>query len=196
MTRLCSSCAKKLHGSNQIGVCLTCQNSRTCIDCSIPVSTKSSGRCRSCTNVHINSDPLLREKKSAAMKRHFADPAYRANHLQQAKASAAKLMQDPAHRQRLAELGRKVGARNIETTRGSESRQKAGRAISAQRLSHVPSEYRTLYVQLRDKNLPAAERLKMVLEQQAADRRNAGKVVAQHQAAMREKHRRQMAARY
>lgn len=197
MTRACSTCSGAIHGSNRKGVCMTCQLAATCSDCAKPISLRSDGgRCRTCANQYLNSDPVLRAKKRETMKRVYADPIVAAQRAERSRLAAKKRLEKPGERERLSAWGREVGAKNIAAAHTPEARAKAGRAISAAHLAHVPSAYRALYRDLKRQNLLASERLRLVLEQQEADRRNAGRDVAAADAAMQAKHQRDLASRY
>lgn len=107
------------------------------------------------------------------MRAKFCDPVYRQIHTQRSKAGTHRAMQDPQFIELRRQQGREIGALNINKTRSPESRARAGKKISAVKLAAVPSGYRELYRALARQNIPAAERLQLVLDQQDRDRRAA-----------------------
>lgn len=123
-----------------------------------------SGRC-----VHHPFPPSddVRASRSAAMKRKFAtDPDFRARH----KAKAGR--QTEAGRKAIAESNKarriwEVGHQHITP----DVIRRRTETVRAKALSHIPSEYRDLYRELRNKHrVTAAEALAAVEQQQAADR--------------------------
>lgn len=196
MSRLCQSCETPLHGSNRVGICWPCQQNRKCLDCDTTVSYKSKGRCRSCTNAIVNRGADKRASMSVTMKRAYADPAIRAERLESVRKTNARMMQDPAYAERCRILGQTIGILNFAKGRTQEVAQKRGPAVSAAKLAHIHSAYRELYRSLRAKAISAPEAQKMVEDQQAADERNAGRIIAANENAMIEKHRRELASRY
>jgi hypothetical protein len=130
------------------------------------------------------------------MKRVYADPVVKAERSERSRKASQIRLAKPGERERLSQWGRTTGPINLQATRAPEVRAKAGRSISAVKLAHVPSGYRALYMDLKRQQLSAPERLRLVLEQQEADRRNAAQHVAAAEAAMLAKHQRDLASRY
>lgn len=173
MTRTCTICLGKLHGSNRSDTCLKCRRSRTCIDCDRPVSEVSGGRCVQHANALNNSIPERRQKAAATMRRKMADPVFRAEMAEASRAGTARAMQDPEFVERRREIGRRHGLRNIRHTWTPEVRARAGRNISAVKLAHVPADVRDMYRSLVNTGLSAAERLAIVLEHREVRERTA-----------------------
>jgi hypothetical protein len=195
--RACSKCERTLSATNRVGMCMTCQNSMTCTDCGVSISVKSTGRCRTCACAIANRDPEIRARKGAAMRLAYTDPAFAAKRAAGSRKAVARRMADPAHVEKLREMGRRYGTANLDAARLSpEVRAKAGRSISARKLEHIPAAYRAAYREIRAKNISAPEAERMVLEQQEADQRNAPKRVAANLEAMRVKAARQKAQAY
>lgn len=188
-------CGARLAASNRSGVCQGCAHSKTCPDCGCRISYKAT-RCRTHANAIYNADPDSRAAKSATMRRRFADPEYRAAHLESARAGTARLLAQPGEREKRAAAGRANGRRNIEATRTAEVRARAGRSISKTKLAHIPDEYRGMYRELKSAGYTAAEREQMVLEQRERDRAEAGQRVANAMARQRIRAEREKAQAY
>lgn len=177
MTARHCACGSALSHCNRSGVCHTCATSKTCRDCGCRISYKAD-RCRTHANAIFNADPANRANKSASMRRKFADPLYRDQHIERTREGTARMMQIPGEREKRAAAGRKHGRINLAATRSPEVRARAGRAISATKLAHIPDEYRSWYRELKSQGYTAAERQQMVLDQRERDRTEAGQRVA------------------
>lgn len=143
-------------------------------------------RCRPCNMTAVLHRPEVKAKSAQALSlRHRSDPAFHERHRERVKLAIAERMQDPAFVAAKSEAGRRVGALNLEKTRGPESRAKAGRAISAARLAHIPADQRDLYRDLIRKKVPAAEAIILVAEQAEIERQRAPRLVRQSEQQMR-----------
>lgn len=132
-----------------------------CAVCDTPLYPgNQSGRCR------LHPSPETNAKRGVAIKRRYdTDPDFRAR--QKAGAgrqteAGRKAISDAVRASRLWEKGRAHFT--------PETYAKRGASIRARALSHIPTEYRDLYTELRKKRrMPVADALAAVEQQQAAD---------------------------
>lgn len=133
----------------------------TCVVCGVALGAKNtSGHCRA------HPSPEARAKRSASMKRLFAtDPDFRARH----KAKAGR--QTEAGRKAISERAKAVNLAAMgRAAITDETRRKIAVSNRNRALSHIPSEYRELYSELRNRHrVTVAEALAAVDQQQAAD---------------------------
>ncbi len=146
---------------------------RHCRDCPSQISANSKGgRCRSCTMRNLNQQKAFTERRVAGIrKRYAADPAFAAEKTRLIVEAARK----PEERQRRSERAKLMGLSRLghAALKGNEQlHRRRGQAVSRTRMSHVPSGYLELYRDLIGKQkLLAAEALRIVIDQRAADLR-------------------------
>lgn len=147
-----------------------------CPDCGTPLKPNPRRlgiRCKPCGARHMARSPDKREKCRAAMKRHFADPAYRAAHRKRTGDGTRRALEDPARLEELRERGRRCGLLRLGHNRhgaGSPERVAAGRKRSETLFAWCPPEYRGEYQRLvKTKLVRAPEARRMVEDMIAAD---------------------------
>jgi hypothetical protein len=127
---ICTSCERVMGATAKDPVCLTCRSSRTCGGCDKPISWRSKGMCRACDNQAKAKDPAYRELMKVRMTAFNQAPERATIRKAGGIKGKATRAANPEIVNKMRESGRRVGARNIETTRSAESRAKAGRTIS------------------------------------------------------------------
>jgi hypothetical protein len=165
-----------------------------------------SGVCKSCHGramaTRMAHDPVLQERRRAAVAKHFEDPENRARR-------AASLIRrnsrdvPEAERQRRAECGRELHRRYLATPEGkakvnsSESRAKRGKTRSDRVLAWCPPELRDAYRELNcRKHYTAAEARAIIEAQIPGTQAHAQRKFANTIDAMRIKQARQKAQEY
>ncbi|QHL91253.1 hypothetical protein GVO57_11075 [Sphingomonas changnyeongensis] len=121
----------------------------------------------------MHADPHRAAKVSASLKARFADPEFKARHMERLMA----VHKDPVVIEIRRESGRRYGAANIATTRTPEARAKAGRSIRQTRSGWCPIDLRPLYIKLRN-TFGAAEARRMIEDQMRTDARRAAAAIA------------------
>lgn len=136
--------------------------SKVCAACAGPVSYGSS-LCRTC----FAKDPAIQERRTAGIRRAFADPLNR----QRQRDAVTEANRRPERRAQSGELARKVRLWEHGLPRvDSDVRKRGGETWSARRMAHVPADYHGLYRELtKQRRLPADEALGVVLRQQEDD---------------------------
>jgi hypothetical protein len=136
-----------------------CQNRDNC------AAAKPTTHCRRCSIMKIAADPVLEERRLAAIRANFDDPAYRAAHI----ARVREVNQRPEVRASRVEHGKFIYATVLSRpdvlakNRSPEVRAKAGRATSETMLSWCPPERRDEYKWLvRWKHIPAVEARRII----------------------------------
>lgn len=120
--RQCSTCAGPIHKRNKSGLCITC----------------------------FSTDPAWKAKRTAALRL-----AYQLNPgigiAARDRIVAATQTPEHAERARKMMTENRLWERGIEVCgpKGSPSRQRAGKAVSAHRLRHIPAEQRDEYRRIR-----------------------------------------------
>jgi hypothetical protein len=84
---------------------------RTCSDCPSPISTRSKGRCRSCTTRQSHSDPAYQAHRIARLKEATNTPEIRAARSELAKRFHAERALSPEWAERRRALGFALGDR-------------------------------------------------------------------------------------
>lgn len=119
----------------------------------IPDARRKTRYCLPCYRAHQHDvHPGRAAKISAAMKRRFTDPEYKAAHQERTAAGIRHAMaNDPAFRAQKEEMGRAMGklGRGFSTEpAGSAARMAAGAKQRATKLRHIPKAFRETYREL------------------------------------------------
>lgn len=144
-------------------------------DCPHPKSAKAK-RCRSCSAKHMNSRPDAKEKRLAGMAAYYSRPENLAKAQERTRKLNDRLMQDPAHVEKLRQNGMRL-VREVLTQPEIRARiyspevcARRGKAIAAAKLAHIPEQYREEYKALvRGGNVNAAEAREIIMRQAARD---------------------------
>jgi hypothetical protein len=176
-----------------------------CSDCPKTLGPKNaSGRCRSCLARANNASPATTEKRKAAIRARFNDPAVVEDH----RARLARYMRDmpEADREARRANGRRlyrevlsqpdVAARALATRSAPETRKRQGLTHSDTMLPWCPREFRQLYRDLRAKGLSVAEARDVVELEIPGSAAHGRRIVANHQDAQRIRHERDVAQSY
>jgi hypothetical protein len=169
--KTCAGC-----GNTHLRAVATCFNCarKPCIDCGKKTGRgNKSGRCRSCLNAHVNSDPVIAETRRAAIRAKFQDPAHRARAVACAIRNGQKAATNPEHRAWLIEHGREQYRRYLNTpeTRAKldAARPAAARKRSETRMAWCPPELREEYRYWAvSRRKPAAE-ARAIIEKKIAE---------------------------
>lgn len=135
-----------------------------CLNPDSCTAAKPTTHCRRCTAIRMTSDPTTNQKRIAAMRARYEEPAFRAERVALIARNAAPSRADPGYRDKMREHGlrqfRDVLTRPdvVAKIQAPEARAKRGAAITATRLAWCPAELRDQYRDLvRCKGLTAAE---------------------------------------
>ncbi len=150
---------------------------RTCLDCAKGITNENKGgRCKPCATIYNNRLPETKAKRVSGWKKRIANPRHYADLCRVAAANSRKAMSDPTKRVAAQQRARIIYETYLDTPEmrahvtAPETRARAGRSLTATRLSWCPPEYRDDYLFLiNTKRMPASEARQIVIDQIAAD---------------------------
>lgn len=148
---------------------------KTCMDCPSALGDKNkSGLCRPCALKRNMANPEFNEKRLAAIRARYKDPAARHKAATEINERHMRARQDPEKAERLRKGIKAARARlNEPEVRAAylASRAEAGRKHSETRMAWCPPEYRETYFHLTmSKRVRAPEARQMIKDMIAADR--------------------------
>ena len=139
-------------------------NTRTCRTCNTPITKRSkSGLCCPC----MRKDPEINARKSASVRK-----AYQTNPEYKAQQRARLVEQNRSERMRALAGKRAKELRIWEKAKDAmtpEVRKRAGIAISARRLAHIPPELRDEYRTLTSRHWHKEEATRIILDKYERD---------------------------
>lgn len=169
---------------------------RTCSDCSTPISRDSKGRCRACAMREVSLRPEIAKTRRDGLNAKRRDPAFVERHRESCRVAAARIMADPVKAAAKREVGQRTGRHNFWREADEASKVAARDAIRRARLSWCPEQYWDLNAKMKVGGMLLAERKAVILAEIAGTPENAHRAVLNHQDAQRIRHERDVAQSY